>query len=121
MYDTVAAMGFRFKELEEDCAVDIGCLSVLKRLRRRGHLSHQEYLCAVAALRGQLEELKALRENGCPWDEGTCSGAVFGGHLDILQWVRANGCPWDNRTCTSAAEGGHFEVRQWARENGCPE
>jgi hypothetical protein len=121
MHDTVAAMGLRFKELEEGCAVDIGCLSVLKRLRRRGHLSHQEYLCAVAALRGQLEELKALRENGCPWDEGTCSGAVFGGHLDILQWVRANGCPWDNRTCTSAAEGGHFEVRQWARENGCPE
>ena len=85
MYDTVAAMGFRFKELEEDCAVDIGCLSVLKRLQRRGLLSRQELLCQAAARSGQLEELKVLHANGCPWDVGTSMSAAIGGHLETLQ------------------------------------
>ena len=85
MYDTVAAMGVRFKELEEDCAVDIGCLSVLKRLQRRGHLSRQELLCQAAARSGQLEELKVLHANGCPWDVGTSMSAAIGGHLETLQ------------------------------------
>ena len=40
---------------------------------------------------GQLEELKALRADGSPWDGSTCFAAARGGHLDVLQWLRANG------------------------------
>jgi hypothetical protein len=92
----------------------------LARLRRQGRLSRQERLCAAAARSGQLEELKLLRANGCPWDWETCRMAAMGGHLEVLQWARANGCPWDEKTCMHAAEGGHLEVLQWARSNGCP-
>ena len=120
MRDAVAATGLRFKEIHGCDAARLGCLSAVQRLQRGGCLSRQEFLCWAAARGGNLEELKALRENGCPWDTNTCQGAAIGGHLEVLQWVRANGCPWDGWTCASAAMGGNLEVLQWARANGCP-
>ena len=120
MRDAVAATGLEFEELDEDDAVELGCLSALKHLQRGGRPSRRERLCEAAARSGQLQELKALRENGCPWNEGTCSYAAEVGHFEVLQWARANGCPWDTQTCEFAAEHGHLEVLQWARTNGCP-
>ena len=64
MRDAVAATGLRFEELGEDDAVELGCLSALRRLQRGGRLSRKERLCEAAASIGQLEELKVLRENG---------------------------------------------------------
>ena len=119
MRDTVAATGLRFLELGERRAVELGCLSALQRRQRRGLLSREEYLCKAAARSGQLEELKVLRADGCPWSDWTCWGHADGGHLEVLQWLRANGCPWDEYTCSGAARGGHLEVLQWARANGC--
>ena len=120
MRDLVAETGLRFEELDEYLAVKLGCFSAVQRLQRGGRLSRQELLCAAAARSGQLEELKVLRANGCPWDEGTCAYAALGGQLEVLQWLRANGCPWDELTGYCAAEGGHLEVLKWARANGCP-
>ena len=57
MRDAVAATGLRFKELGEEEAVELGCLSALQRLQRGGRLSRQEYLCLAAARGGHLEEL----------------------------------------------------------------
>ena len=120
MRDAVAATGLEFEELDEDRAVNLGCLSAVKRLQRGGRLSRQEYLCQAAARSGQLEELQALRENGCPWDTSTSWAAARSGHLEVLQWARANDCPWGRATCAFAAKGGHLEVLRWARANGCP-
>ena len=120
MRDVVAATGLAFEEPDELDAVNLGCLSALKRLQRRGHLSRQKYLCWAAARGGHLEVLQWARANGCPWDEMTCSRAAEGGHLELLQWARANGCPWDKGTCTGAAKGGHLKVLKWARDNGAP-
>ena len=120
MRDAMAETGLRSKELGEAKAIELGCLSALQRLQRGGRLSRQERLCQAAARSGQLEELKALRADGCPWNNWTCLAAAKGGHLEVLQWARVNGCPWDWETCTMAAEGGHLEVLQWARANCCP-
>jgi hypothetical protein len=120
MRDAVAATGLQFEELAEVDALKLGCLSALQRLQRQGRLSRQEYLCAAAARSGQLEELRVLRANGCPWNANTCSGAALGGYLEVLRWLRANGCLWDEDTCKYAAWGGHLQVLQWARVNGCP-
>ena len=120
MRAAVAGMVLQFKELDEKRAVELGCLSALQRRQRQGRLSRQEYLCQAAAKSGQLEELKVLRENSCPWDEKTCSGAAEGGHFEVLQWAHANGCPCNANTCAYAAMGGHLEVLQWAHANGCP-
>ena len=54
MRDVVAATGLAFEELDELDAVNLGCLSALKRLQRRGHLSRQKYLCWAAARGGHL-------------------------------------------------------------------
>ena len=120
MRDAVAATGLQFEELDEERAMLLGCLSALQRLQRGGRLSRQEHLCETSAWRGKLEELKELREKGCPWDTYTCEYAAFGGHLEVLQWARANGCPWDEETCSGASEGGYLEGLQWLRANGCP-
>jgi hypothetical protein len=120
MRDAVAATGLQFEEISEHEAVKLGCLSAVKRLQRRGLLSRRELLCLAAARSGQLEELKVLRADGCPWDSLTCYTAASGGHLVVLQWARANKAPWDVGTCMAAAMGGHLEVLQWLRENGCP-
>ena len=39
MRDAVAETGVRFEELDENRAVELGCVSALKRLQRRGGLS----------------------------------------------------------------------------------
>ena len=123
MRDAVTATGLKVEEVVNgSTAVELGCLSALRRLQRRGRLSTEErkYFCEAAARGGHLEELKVLRANGCPWDEQTCSHAAAGGNLEVLQWAHANGCPWDERTCSYAARGGHLDVLLWARANGCP-
>ena len=76
--------------------------------------------CSQLALNGDLEGLKAARQNGCPWNTWTCSAAAYEGHLPVLQWAQQNGCPWDEATCSGAALNGHLHVLQWARQNGCP-
>ena len=120
MRDAVTETGLRFEELDEMCALEVGCLSAVQRRQRQGRLSHRQYLCQAAARSGLLEELKELRENGTRWDEFTCAAATKGGHLQVLRWLRTNNCPWDVVTCRAAAMDGQLEVLQWARANGCP-
>ena len=120
MRGAVAATGLRFEEIDEDDALELGCLSALQRRQRRGLLSRRELLCVAAARGGHLEELKALRAENTPWGWRTCWAAARGGHLEVLQWARSTGAPWDARTCRGAAEGGHLEVLQWARSNRAP-
>ena len=96
-----------------------GNLEGLKAARQNGS-PWDKWTCTYAAYRGHLPVLQWARQNGCPWNEATCSSAALGGHLPVLQWARQNGCPWEEETCTNAARGGHLPVLQWARQNGCP-
>src|SRR5580692_12844209 len=81
--------------------------------------SHVYQRCTVAALNGNLRELRLARNDGCQWDRTTCAAAALNGHLEVLQWARANGCPWNADTCIAAALNGHIAVLQWAKDNGC--
>ena len=80
----------------------------------------KERFCAQMAENGNLELLKVLHENGCPWDETTCSEAALNGHLECLKYAHENGCLWSTSTCSSAARNGHLECLKYAHENGCP-
>jgi hypothetical protein len=91
MRDAVAETGLLFEELDEWEAVNLGCVSAVQGLQRGGRLSCQEHLGYAAARSGQLEELKVLRENGFPWNEGTCGFAAKGGKLEVLQWCARMG------------------------------
>jgi|TARA_B110000977_G_scaffold47605_1_gene64736 hypothetical protein len=63
----------------------------VQRRQRQGRLSRRELLCQAAASGGKLEELKILRENGCPWDEQTSYAAWSRRHFEILTWTLVNG------------------------------
>ena len=122
MRKAVKATGRELKKLDAYRAAGRGYLNMLKYMDSRGRLSktRKVFLCMAAARSGQLEELKALRAEGCPWNEDTCTYAAKGGHLEVLQWAGENDCPWDEQTCAYAAAGGHLEILEWARENRCP-
>jgi hypothetical protein len=93
MRAAVAATNRTIKKPNEDEAVQKGYLSTLKHMHSVGRLSHKGHLCAAAARCGDLEELKALRADDCPWYEGTCAYAAMGGHLEVLKWARDERLP----------------------------
>jgi len=62
-------------------------------------------------------------------DEDVMMGAAWSGNLELVRWLRAEGCPWDEGTChnavangrrETAAEEGHAGTLRWLRENNCP-
>ena len=57
-----------------------------------------------AAISGNLELVKWLRGEGCPWRWTTCNIAVRHGRVEVLRWARENGCPWVAPTRDRAAE-----------------
>jgi hypothetical protein len=77
------------------------------------------FLCSTAAGLGQLECLKILRKNGCPWSEDLCYIAAGNGQLACLKWAHENGCSWNRFTCSSAASNGHLDCLKYAHENKC--
>jgi hypothetical protein len=43
--------------------------------------------CADAALLGDLELIKSLREKGEPWDWRTCASAAKIWNFELLEWL----------------------------------
>ena len=91
--DAVKETGREIKNLSNVEAAELGDVSLLKDRHSRGLLDDEYLLCAAAARNGDLEMLKALRADDCPWDARTCAYAAEGGHLEVLKWARTNGCP----------------------------
>jgi len=71
--------------------------------------------CAKTAENGNLNILKWVRENGCPWNSSTCIKAASGGHLEILKWAHENGCPWDKEGCIRHAKK-YPEIISWIKK-----
>ena len=80
----------------------------------------KERFCWKMAENGNMEFLKFLHENGCPWDIRTCSWAALYGHLECLKYAHEKGCPWNEDTCAATARNGHLECLKFAHDNGCP-
>ena len=111
--------GFELNEWVFASACRDGNLEMLKWLRSEG-CPWSEWACRGAAAGGQLEALRWLRSEGCPWNIGACAGAALYGHLEALKWLRSEGCPWDEYACSFAAAGGHLEMLKSLRSEGCP-
>ena len=52
MRDTMAETGLRFKEIHVFRATELGCLSTVQRMQRRGRLSFPGFPCMAAARSG---------------------------------------------------------------------
>ena len=95
-----------------------GYLNLMIYLHENG-CSWDKYTCRRAAEKGHLDCLKYARENGCSWNEWICSSAARHGKLDCLKYAHENGCSWDKWTCYYAAENDHLDCLKYAHENGC--
>lgn len=54
--------------------------------------------CAFAAQSGDLELLKSLREQGCPWDSQSLVKTNYPGNLACRLYAQDNGCPGTSDT-----------------------
>ena len=74
--------------------------------------------CEETATHGDIEMLKWLRAEGCPWDAWVCARAACGGHLEVLNWLQAEGCPREENACTEAAasEATKVMIYKWQLE-----
>lgn len=80
----------------------------LRSLIRRGNSIHGS--CSQqCVMKGNLECLQIVHENGGYWNEKTCSFAAFHGNLDCLRYAHENGCPWDTNTLSLALLQGHLD------------
>jgi len=66
-----------------------------------------------------LDNMKWLKEIGCPWDNKTFTAATIYGNLNNMKWLKENGCPWDIYTFYVASRYGNLDNIKWLRENGC--
>lgn len=69
---------------------------------------------------GHIDCMKALHENGHPWEEYTCGLAAFNGYLECLKYANENGCPWDSVTVYDAIYGG-VDCLKYAIEHASPD
>ena len=76
------------------------------------------HACAFAALKGHLECLKYLREEGkARWDSWTAAWAAHNGHLHILEYlVERKYDQFDRDACWLAAEYGHLDCLKYLHE-----
>src|SRR5690606_8449029 len=67
------------------------------------------------------------------WDEKTCEVAAYNRNIDILKYLHENGCPWNSKTCIETvrynnnnldSNNANFKLSldclTYAYENGCP-
>jgi hypothetical protein len=76
------------------------------------------WACASAALEGQLECLKYLREEvKAPWNSDTATWAARNGHLHILEYlVERKYDQYDEFACERAAKYGHLDCLKYLHE-----
>ncbi len=101
-------------------AASSGNLSLLQWTIQETNFKLDHRLFAKATIGGNLEMMKWLRLQNCPWDEHVCSLAAKHGHLEILKWARENGCEWNEWTYHDAIIGGNDHIFYWLCEQDCP-
>lgn len=77
-------------------------------------------LCCIAVCERNLEMLRFLHEQDCPWDAETTYHAALNGFLEALRYLHEHDCPW-----TMVAYVGALANNQWAccdflKQHGCP-
>ena len=114
---------FTLFDLPDNCwskaAAQFGNLDCLKYLHENG-CPWNVWTCVSAASRGNLDCLKYLHENNCPWNEYAPAYAAANNHFDCLQYICENNCPLDEYTCYYSAAAGNLEMLKYVRSKGCP-
>jgi len=82
-------------------------------------------LCRIAAEYNQFDMLKHLHTLGYSWNVETFNSAVCGGDIDVVRYLYTNNCPWDENTCSYSVmyhntEADNLNCLRFLHEHGCP-
>jgi len=103
-----------------EAAIEANHLKVLKWLITHGCPGTIKIDYSLAVRYSRHEIFKWLVEQKFRWDEGLPISAALIGNLDVLKWLREEGCPWDDeRVVLTAVKHSQFEVLRWATQIGC--
>ena len=72
---------------DEDLA-QAGNVQILEYIYQETSFPLTERLFRWVVLNGNLENMKWLKEQGCPWDTWTFNYAVKNGNLDNMKWLK---------------------------------
>src|SRR5277367_15771 len=101
--DDVKKITDRFHSNLDDLYLTFGTLTQLShcRLLKPALLKMRHF--ELAAEHGNLDTMKWLKDNNCPWNRYTFAKAAGHGNLDNMKWLRVNYCPWNRLTFACAA------------------
>ena len=92
-----------------------GCVETLEWARQKSLIDvYSPKACKGAGQDGHLRMLRNLIAGGCPMDGSEIAKvAASKGQLEILRWLKEQDCPWDKWTPLQAALYGHLETLQY--------
>ena len=76
-----------------------------------------------ACTAGNMQLIRWLRSQGCPWSSDICSHAALLGDTSMLQWLRQQDppCPWSCATLHVAAELSDLSTLAWILQQHPPD
>ena len=102
-------------------AVMGGFLPMVRWIHQKGQELNKELL-ETSITHANLDMVKYIHHHKT-WEEYPTSAllrAALRGHLEIMQWLREQGYPWSDGICMLLAKRGHIEAIKYARAHGCP-
>jgi hypothetical protein len=60
-----------------------------------------------------------LLTNGCQFDKSLFTKSLVFNDIEVLKWLKRNNCPW-NKTTYKHALNNYPQFVDWLRINGCP-
>lgn len=75
---------------------------------------------SIAAKTSAIVSMEFLKKHNVHRNYRNCGTAATHGQLDALKWLRTNGCPWTELVVIEATRHKHYHVLEWAIKNGCP-
>jgi hypothetical protein len=112
-------MNYEKLKIQVNDVVVNGDLECIKWLKEQ-NCPWDSWTFPFAAYYRNIEVMKWLKENNCPWNTLTFAWATLSGDLEKMKWLKENNCPWNGTTFSSAAEYGNLDNMKWLKEQNCP-
>eukprot|EP00953_Heterococcus_sp_UTEX-ZZ885_P002832 2051-Heterococcus_DN1.PRE.2 len=99
------------------CTAVSGNIAMLDWVRQQQGVEITAITLLMAALSGETAMCAHLRSIGCDWPVHACNYAAVRGHIETLHWLRQNGCPCNIAdVCSAAARYGSTSILNYVNE-----